>query len=169
MDEMQSQDLRSLKEVTGAGLSDCKQVLDQCGGDKAKALLEILRENKSRMLELAEDGRAPLWVLEALAESKIEEVVFALSKNRSTPKTIQENADSETMAFSNKKNISDHDRQIAELRREVVQIKKAYNSLLKSLESRDKELFEILGKINKNVNQRSSTSASYITFSLGEF
>ena len=58
---------------------------------------------------------------------------------------------SETMAFSNKKNISDHDRQIAELRREVVQIKKAYNSLLKSLESRDKELFEILGKINKNV------------------
>ena len=73
------------------------------------------------------------------------------------------------MTFSNKKNISDHDRQIAELRKEVVQIKKAYNSLLESLESRDKELFEILGKINKNVNQRSSTSASYITFSLGEF
>lgn len=169
MDEMQSQDLRSLKEVTGAGLSDCKQVLNQCGGDKAKALLEILRENKSRMIELAEDGRAPLWVLEALAESKIEEVVFALSKNRSTPKTIKENAASETMTFSNKKNISDHDRQIAELRKEVVQIKKAYNSLLESLESRDKELFEILGKINKNINQRSSTSASYITFSLGEF
>jgi len=169
MGETPYQDLQSLKEVTGAGLSDCNRALNQCGGDKAKALLELLRENKSRMLELAQSERTPLWVLEALANSKIEEVVFALSKNRSTPKTIQGNTELETTAFANKKRISDQDRKIAELQKEVVQIKKAYNSLLKSLESRDKELFEILGKINKNVNQRSSASTSYVTFSFGEF
>ncbi len=169
MEETEIQTLQSLKEVSGLGISECKSALTQSGGDRAKALRDLLGDNKNKMLELAQEERTPPWALEALAACKYEEVVFAVSKNRSTPKPTKENAYSETTAYSNKQNISDHERQIAELRREITQIKKAYNSLLQSLEKRDKEITDLLGQINKSVNQSSNRPANYVTFSLGDF
>jgi chromosome segregation ATPase len=121
------------------------------------------------MLKLAQNEFTATWILESLAKSNIEEVVFAVSKNPSTPKATKAAANQDSTAYSNKQNVADHDRQIAELRREITQIKKAYNSLLISLESRDKEISELLEAINKNSSQRTSRSTSYVTFSIGEF
>jgi chromosome segregation ATPase len=78
-------------------------------------------------------------------------------------------AKQESTAYSNSQNVADHDRQIAELRREVAQIRKAYNSLLLSLEKRDKEVLDLLQELNKNVNQQSRRPANYVSFSLEDF
>jgi Tfp pilus assembly protein PilO len=121
------------------------------------------------MLKLAQNEFTAAWILESLAKSNIEEVVFAVSKNPSTPNATKATANQESTAFSNKISAADHDRQIAELRREINQIKKAYNSLLVSLESRDKEVFELLQTINKTASHRSISSASYVSFTIGEF
>ena len=169
MSSIEIQSLQALKEVSGVGVSECKKALTDCGGDMSRALLELLKDQPSKMLQLAQNQRTPVWVLETLAQSKIEEIVFAVSKNSATPKTTKATANQETTVYSSAQNVAAHDRQIAELRREISQIKKAYNSLLHSLESRDKELFELLEVLNKNVNQRSTRPANYITFSLGEF
>jgi translation elongation factor EF-Ts len=169
MSETQMQDLQALKDITSAGVLECKKALTECEGDKSRALLELLKDDRQKMLKLAQNEFTAAWILESLAKSNIEEVVFAVSKNPSTPKATKATANQDSTAYSNKQNVADHDRQIAELRREINQIKKAYNSLLVSLESRDKEFFELLQTINKNANHRSISSASYVSFTIGEF
>jgi chromosome segregation ATPase len=169
MSETQMQDLQALKDITSAGVLECKKALTECEGDKSRALLELLKDDRQKMLKLAQNEFTATWILESLAKSNIEEVVFAVSKNPSTPKATKATANQDSTAYSNKQNVADHDRQIAELRREITQIKKAYNSLLISLESRDKEISELLEAINKNSSQRTSRSTSYVTFSIGEF
>lgn len=162
------QQIQILKDVTGIGIADCKRALSECNGDISLALRQLLKPHREKMLELAEDERTPTWVLESLALSKIDEVVYLVSKNPTTPKGIKNEAKQESTTYSNIQNVADHDRQIAELRREIMQIKKAYNSLLQSLESRDKEIYDLLREVNKNLN-RSSRPANYVTFSLGDF
>lgn len=169
MSETQMQDLQALKDITSAGVLECKKALTECEGDKSRALLELLKDDRQKMLKLAQNEFTAAWILESLAKSNIEEVVFAVSKNPSTPKATKATANQESTAFSNKISAADHDRQIAELRREINQIKKAYNSLLVSLESRDKEVFELLQTINKNASHRSISSTSYVSFTIGEF
>jgi hypothetical protein len=169
MSEAQMQDLQALKDITGAGVMECKKALTECEGDKGKALLELLRDDRQRMLRLAQNEFTEVWILESLAKSNFEEVVFALSKNPSTPKATKATANQDSTAYSNKQNVADHDRQIAELRREISQIKKAYNSLLLSLENRDSEICALIETLNKNSTQRTSRTTSYVTFSIGEF
>jgi elongation factor Ts len=43
MAEIKAQDVKALREKTGAGMMDCKNALDQAGGDAAKAE-KILKE-----------------------------------------------------------------------------------------------------------------------------
>jgi hypothetical protein len=169
MSELQMQDLQALKDITGVGVLECKKKLIECEDDKSRALLELLKDDRHKMIKLAQSELTPTWILESLAKSSIEEVVFAISKNRSTPNATKATANEESTAFSNKQSAAVQDRQIAELRREINQIKKAYNSLLISLESRDKEVFELLQTINKNVSHRTSRSTSYVSFTIGEF
>jgi translation elongation factor EF-Ts len=169
MSETQMQDLQALKDITSAGVLECKKALTECEGDKSRALLELLKDDRQKMLKLAQNEFTAAWILESLAKSNVEEVVFAVSKNPSTPKATKATANQDSTTYSNKQNVADHDRQIAELRREITQIKKAYNSLLISLESRDKEISELLEAINKNSSQRTSRTTSYVTFSIGEF
>jgi translation elongation factor EF-Ts len=169
MSEVQMQDIQALKDITSAGVLECKKALIDCEGDKSKALLELLKDDRQKQLKLAQSERTSTWILESLAKSNIEEVVYALSKNPSTPKATKATANQESTAYSNKQSAADHDRQIAELRREINQIKKAYNALLISLENRDKEVFELLQTINKNVSHRSTSPASYINFTIEEF
>ena len=161
--------IQALKDVTGAGVADCKKALIDCAGDISRALLEILKGNTEKMLQLSKSERTPSWVLETLAQSKVDEVVFHVSKNSATPKTTKNEAKQESTTYSNTQNVADHDRQIAELRREVAQIRKAYNSLLLSLEKRDKEVLDLLQELNKNVNQQSRRPANYVSFSLEDF
>jgi chromosome segregation ATPase len=169
MSEVQMQDLQALKDITGAGVLECKKALTDCEGDKSRALLELLKDDRQKMLKLAQNEFTAPWILESLAKSNIEEVVFAVSKNPSTPKATKATANQDSTAYLNMQNVADHDRQIAELRREITQIKKAYNSLLISLERGDKEISELLEAINKNSSQRTTRTTSYVTFSIGEF
>ena len=170
MSEAQMQDLQELRDITGAGVLECKKALTECEGDKSRALIELLRDDRHKMLKLAQNEFTAAWILESLAKTNIEEVVFAVSKNPSTPKVTKTTANQDSTSYSNKQDIADHNRQIAELRREIIQIKKAYNSLMVSLENRDKEVFELLEIINKSASQRTSrTTSSYVTFAITEF
>jgi predicted RNase H-like nuclease (RuvC/YqgF family) len=176
MDELEILALKSLKEISGAGLHDCKRALNQYAGDRAKALLELIGENKNKMLELIRET-PPSWVLEALAGSKFDEVIFAVSNHPSTPKTIAEKATSETVEFSNRQEISHMNIEIFQLRqqinkiqRQVNEIQRAYNALASKLAARDKEIFEELGRLSKNVNAKSYNTSYHVTFfETGEF
>ena len=105
MSEVQMQDVKALKNFTGAGVLECKKALTDCEEDKSRALLELLKDDRQKMLKLAQNQFTEPWILESLAKSNIEEVVFAVSKNPSTPKATKATANQDSTAYSNKQNV----------------------------------------------------------------
>jgi len=49
-----SEDLKRLRETTGAGLQDCKKALEESGGDYDAALLTVVRKSDKRMVMRAD-------------------------------------------------------------------------------------------------------------------
>ena len=169
VEAMSTSDIQKLKELTGYGIIECKNAFSECNGDLSQALRVLLKDSHEKMLELAKDERTPDWVLESLALSTSEEVVYLVSKNPSTPISTKKEAKQDTLNYSNAHKVTDINIQIVELRKEITLIKKAYNSLLQTLENRDKEFYELLGQMNKNINTRTYRSANYTALDFIDF
>jgi len=60
-----AQDVKQLRETTGAGMMDCKKALTEAGGDQEKAI-EILRKKGQKLSAKRADREAKEGVVIAL-------------------------------------------------------------------------------------------------------
>lgn len=172
-----AQMLKQLRDATGLGLLECKSAIEKENGNPSIALISLLGSNEARMIRIVNDRNSPVWVLEALVSLNNSRVLLELSrsgndKQLTTPDAVaiankfSQQKNESDLKVTNEKNARDLQSQVNSLEKEVKQIKTAYNELLKTLESRDKEVSEALAK---NGSRRSQTTQSYSYFAIGEF
>lgn len=124
-----AQDLKKLRDATGAGFLECKDALDKAEGNYEKARQLITGDTElQRKLETETVARKKMDYLDNQVPSKIATV----------------------------------EQEIAMLKREILEIKKAYNSLVVALE----ETAAIERSASKNARAQRLT---YGTFFMGDF
>ena len=103
-----AEDLKKLRDATGAGLIDCKKALDAAGGNFEKALQIISKDSKPQR-DLEAEIKASKD--ETLARKKMQYL-----ENQKTAK------------------IASVESEIEMLKREIFEMKKAHNALIAALE-----------------------------------
>lgn len=113
MSNYTAQEIKKLREATGAGFLDCKNALDEAEGDYEKA-----RQVISRVSE---------------PQGELKEEINA-RKNESAARKK-----SDCLEDQKKSKIASVELEIANLKREIFEIKKAHNSLIVALDKAAKE------------------------------
>ena len=136
MNNYTAQDIKKLRDTTGSGLLDCKKALDEAEGDYEKACQLLKR--------VAEPQR------------RLEEEVKASKDETRARKEMQ------YLEHQKTRKIGSLESEIAMLKREIFQIKKAHNALIKELER---------AAANDKSSSKNSRvqSARYTTYFLGDF
>lgn len=142
------EDLKKLREATSLGMVDCKKFLEEAGGDykKARELISQADIEKATKVKAAADH--DLEISRGIAEKR-------KNREQEIEEKLREKKASETMMKTSTQ-VSDLQSEVAKLKREVMDIKKAHNELLAALD-----------KASKSASGR--TTISYSGFYVGEF
>jgi elongation factor Ts len=131
-----AQDIKKLRDATGAGLLDCKNALDEAEGDHEKA-----RQLLNRDIE---------------PQRRLEEEIKARQDETTARKKTQ------YLEHQKTTKIASVESEIEMLKREIFEIKKAHNSLIKALER------AAASEKSSSKNSRVQ-SVTYDTYFLGDF
>lgn len=131
-----AQDIKKLRDATGAGLLDCKNALNEAEGNYEKAR-QLLNKNTE-------------------PERRLEEEIKASKDETSARKKMQ------YLEHQKTTKIASVESEIEMLKREIFEIKKAHNSLIKALER---------AAANEKSSSKNSRvqSVTYSTYFLGDF
>lgn len=131
-----AQDIKKLRDATGAGLLDCKNALNEAEGDYEKARQLLNKDTEP--------------------QRRLEEEIKASKDETSARKKMQ------YLEHQKTTKIASVESEIEMLKREIFEIKKAHNSLIKALER---------AAANEKSSSKNSRvqSVTYSTYFLGDF
>ena len=120
MSNYTAQDVKKLREATGAGFLDCKNALDEAKGNYEKARQIISRDSEPKR--------------------ELEEEIKTRKNESAARRKSQYLEDQKTSKIASvESEIANLKREIFEIKREIFEIKKAHNSLIVALEKAAKE------------------------------
>jgi hypothetical protein len=144
MSNYTAQEIKKLREATGAGFLDCKNALDEAEGDYEKAR------------HLIERGTEP--------QRKLEEEIKSSKDETASRKKMQ------YLEQQKASKITSVESEIAMLKREISEIKKAHNALIATLERAAANEKERAAASEKSSSKNSRVQpVVYGTYFIGDF
>ena len=136
MNSYTAQDIKKLRDATGAGLLDCKKALDEAEGDYEKACQLLNRDTEP--------------------QRRLEEEIKANKDETTARKKMQ------YLEHQKTTKIASVESEIVMLKREIFEIKKAHNALIK-------ELDRAAANEKSSLKNSRVQSVTYGTYFLGDF